>query len=70
LAEWQGMIERAARSTKIVPWTSVEKKTWAYVTRIDGKWFVAQFNRETGDLVTAFVPNNGQIGAMLRLLGK
>ena len=41
----------------------------AYISRIDGKWFVAQFDRATGDLVTAFVPNSGQVGAMMGLLG-
>jgi hypothetical protein len=69
LAEWQSLIERAAGSTKIVPWTSGSAQTWAYINRFEGRWFVAQFDRVTGDLVTAFVPNSGQISAMLRLLG-
>lgn len=29
-----------------------------------------KFDRGTGDLVTAFVPKNDQLGAMLRLLGQ
>jgi len=68
--EWAGLIERASGSSKIVPWSSGATQTNAYLARIGGKWFAAQFDRESGDLVTAFVPNNGQIGAMLRLLGK
>ncbi|WP_239153930.1 hypothetical protein [Amycolatopsis sp. FDAARGOS 1241] len=70
MAEWRSIIERAAGSSKVIPWSSGSAKTWAYVSRIDGKWFVAQFDRATGDLVTAFVPNNGQISAMLRLMGQ
>ncbi|WP_370941919.1 polymorphic toxin-type HINT domain-containing protein [Amycolatopsis sp. cg5] len=69
MPEWQGLIERAARSTKVVPWSSGSAKTWAYLIRVDGKWFNAQFDRSSGKLVTAFVPNNGQLGAMLKLLG-
>ncbi len=70
MAEWQGLVERAAGSTKVVPWSSGGTLTDAYLARIDGKWFVAQFDRSTGDLVTAFVPSNSQVGAMLSLLGK
>jgi hypothetical protein len=45
--------------------------TNAYLTRIDGKWFAAQFDRASGKLVTAFVPNKGQLSAMLsQLFGK
>ncbi len=36
----------------------------------EGRWFVAQFDWSSGDLVTAFVPNSGQVGSMLKLLGK
>jgi hypothetical protein len=69
MAEWQGLIERAAGSSKVVPWSSGGTLTNAHLARIDGKYFAAQFDRETGDLVTAFVPNSDQLGAMLRLLG-
>jgi hypothetical protein len=55
---------------KVVPWSSGPTLTNAHLARIDGKWFVAQFDRSTGDLVTAFVPNNSQVSAMLNLLGK
>jgi hypothetical protein len=44
--------------------------TNAHIARIDGKYFVAQFDRGSGDLVTAFVPKNDQLSAMLRLLGQ
>ncbi|WP_432049885.1 hypothetical protein [Verrucosispora sp. NA02020] len=70
MGEWNGLIERASGSSKVVPWSSGSTLTNAHMARIDGKWFVAQFDRSSGDLVTAFVPNNGQVGAMLRLLGK
>lgn len=69
MGEWQGLIERASSSSKVVPWSSGGRLTNAHLARIDGKYFAAQFDRETGDLVTAFVPNSSQLGAMLRLLG-
>jgi hypothetical protein len=70
MAEWQANIERASGSSQVVPWSSGSTPTYGYLARIDGKWFFAQFDRTSGDLVTAFVPNNGQLGAILRLLGK
>lgn len=66
---WRSLIERAAQRTKVVPWSSSRTPTWAHIARIEGKYFVVQFSRATGDLVTAFAPNNAQLGAMLRLLG-
>lgn len=66
--DWEGLINQAAGSSKVVPWSSGGTLTNAHLTRVDGKYFAAQFDRETGDLVTAFVPNNGQLGAMLGLL--
>jgi len=70
MEEWKSLIERAAGSSKVIPWSSGSTRTYAYLARIGGKWFAAQFDRTTGELVTAFRPNNGQVGAMLRLLGK
>lgn len=70
MGEWQGLVERTARSSQVVPWSSGSTQTYAYLSRIDGKWFTAQFDRSSGNLVTAFVPNSGQVGAMLDLLGK
>lgn len=68
--DWSALIQRTARSSKVFPWSSGSTATQAHLARIDGKWFVAQFNATTGDLVTAFVPTNKQVTAMLRLLGK
>lgn len=70
MAEWQSLITRASQSSKVVPWSSGSTETYAHLARIDGKWFVAQFDRGSGDLVTAFVPNSKQVNAMLNLLGK
>ena len=36
--------------------------------RIEGKYFFVQFDRSSGELVTAFVPNNSQLTAILRKL--
>lgn len=70
MAEWQGLIERTAGSSKVVPWSSGSTLTNAHIARIDGVYFVAQFDRGSGDLVTALVPKNDQLSAMLRLLGQ
>lgn len=67
LDEWNSLINQASGSSKIVPWSSGSTETYAHITRIDGKYFVAQFDRSSGDLVTAFRPNNGQLSAMLEL---
>jgi hypothetical protein len=52
MTQWQANIERASRSSQVVPWSSGSTPTYAYLARIDNKWFVAQFDRTSGDLVT------------------
>jgi hypothetical protein len=70
LGRWKELIERGAKSQEIVPWSTGDTLTYAHVNRIDGKWFVVQSSRVTGELVTAFVPSNAQLTVMLKLLGK
>jgi hypothetical protein len=67
-AEWTSLVERTAESDKVVPWSSSGTPTWLHLARLQGKWFAVQFSRETGEMVTAFVPNQAQLGAILRLL--
>lgn len=67
-ALWRELIERAAASGRVFPWSSGTEATIAHLARIENKWFVVQFSRETGELVTAFIPNFSQLGAMLKLL--
>jgi hypothetical protein len=67
-ALWRELIERAAASGRVFPWSSGTEATIAHLARIENKWFVVQFSRETGELVTAFIPNSSQLGAMLKLL--
>ncbi|MBA3943779.1 MAG: hypothetical protein H0X37_04370 [Herpetosiphonaceae bacterium] len=72
LPQWQALIERAAQSSEVFDWSTGAAKTTAHLARIDGKWFVVQFFKDgprAGELATAFVPNQGQLAAMLRLLG-
>jgi hypothetical protein len=69
VAEWRRMVETAQRSTKRFPWSSRTTLTTAHLTRVGGRYFVAQFDRKTGKLVTAFGPNPGQVREMLKLLG-
>ncbi len=67
---WRQMILTAQRSTKRFPWSAYGTPTTAHLIRVGGRYFVAQFHRGTGDLVTAFGPNARQLPAMLRLLAK
>lgn len=69
-AEWRRMVETALGSGKRFPWSSGATPTTGHLARIGGRYFVAQFDRETGALVTAFGPNPGQLRAMLKLLGQ
>ncbi len=68
LAPWRALIEQATASTQIFPWSSGATKTLAHLATIEGKQFVVQFSRETGELVTAFVPTQRQLKAMFELL--
>ncbi|WP_159037267.1 hypothetical protein [Streptomyces specialis] len=68
--EWRDLIERTSHSSHRIPWSTGATETHAYLARIDNKWFAVQFDRTSGDLVTAFVPNSRQLSAMLSLLGK
>jgi RHS repeat-associated protein len=70
MAEWRDLIERTAKSKLTFSWSSGATDTVAHLARIEGKYFVTQFDATTGHLVTAFVPNNSQLSAMLKLLGK
>lgn len=67
---WRALVERAAASKTVFAWSTGAADTIAHLAYIDGKPFVVQFFKETGELATAFVPNQDQLGAMLRLLGR
>jgi len=72
LEAWKVVLRRAARSTQILEWDTNSRPTVAHLARIEGKWFVVQFWKQgdkTGELATAFIPNQAQLGAMLRRLG-
>jgi len=72
MSEWQAIIEKAAGSKLRFNWDSEGTPTIAYLARIGNRYFVVQFFAEgehAGELATAFAPNNGQLGAMLRALG-
>jgi len=43
--------------------------TIAHLARIDGKWFVVQYYKDTGVLASAFMPNPDQLKAMFSVLG-
>jgi hypothetical protein len=68
LAIWREMVEKGAASSKVFPWSLRQFETIARLTYIEGKPFVVQFFRETGELASAFKPNSGQLREMLRLI--
>ena len=69
-APWRALIERGAASKSVFAWSTGAAETIAHLSYIEGKPFVVQFFRETGELATAFVPNSDQLEAMLRMLGR
>jgi hypothetical protein len=73
LSLWQLLLERATRSGEAFEWSTGDAKTIAHLARIEGKYFVTQFFLEgsrAGELVTAFIPSQDQLTAMLALLKK
>ncbi|GAA3445498.1 hypothetical protein [Planomonospora venezuelensis] len=70
MAEWLDMINTTSRSGLALPWRTGGTDSYAYLRKINGKWFVVQYSRSTGELLTAFMPNAKQLNAMLRILGK
>ncbi len=68
MAQWQQLVERASRSSQIVPWRTGNTPSIAHLARLEGKYFVVQFSQETGELLTAFVPNQRQLTQILSLL--
>jgi hypothetical protein len=69
---WKALLKRAARSTQVFDWDTNGTATTAHLARMEGKWFVVQFWKEgvdAGKLATAFIPNQTQLGAILRRLG-
>jgi RHS repeat-associated protein len=71
LQRWQSLIERTTKSGKQVPWMTSGEPTIGHLARVEGKFFFAQFYQRgprAGELATAFVPNQGQLRAILELL--
>ena len=65
---WRQMIERAARSTQVFPWSVKGNNTIAHLATIEGKPFVVEFFEETGELATAFVTGPRQLRNMLKVI--
>jgi hypothetical protein len=60
---------RASRSTKTVDWTVSAEATTGHLARLEGKYFFVQFYKADGRLASAFHPNQGQLTAILNMLG-
>lgn len=65
---WRDLVQRATATGRVFPWSLREFPTVARLAYIEGKPFVVQFFRETGEIATAFVPNSNQLREMARLL--
>ncbi|WP_239307874.1 hypothetical protein, partial [Frankia sp. Cj3] len=73
LQQWENLIERVSKSNVIFDWSTGVAQTTAHLSRVDGKYFVAQFFKDgnrASQLATAFVPGNSQLSAMLEAAGK
>jgi RHS repeat-associated protein len=72
MSQWEDLVTQTSKSKLSFDWSSGNTETYAHLARIDGKYFVVQFFKNgprANELATAFVPNNSQIGAMLRAAG-
>ncbi|MQA94273.1 MAG: hypothetical protein GEV11_06325 [Streptosporangiales bacterium] len=67
-AAWKSLLERGLKSNKIVPWKTGSQATHLRLSRVDGKYFAVQTHPTTGDVVTAFVPNQKQLNQILGML--
>jgi hypothetical protein len=68
MAAWQSLIERASASSQTFEWSLRGSPTIGHLARIEGKWFVTQFYTTgpiAGELATAFVPNQAELGVIL-----
>ena len=66
---WHAAIQQTAEtSNKIFPWSSRGRPTTGVLGNFEGKPFLVQFDRGTGDLATAFFPNGDQLHAIQQLL--
>jgi hypothetical protein len=73
LAQWQGLVERAAASRLQVSWSVGNNATVGHLARIEGKYLFTQFyvgGPRAGELATAFVPTQNQLSAILKALGR
>ncbi|MGK5550762.1 hypothetical protein ACSNOI_04035 [Actinomadura kijaniata] len=70
MADWRALMERAAKSTKVVEWSSGNVATYGHLIRVDGKYLFVQFERTTGKFVTAYPPNRRKVGEILKKMGK
>jgi Domain of unknown function (DUF4157) len=65
---WRKYIEIAQRSGKVFPSSLRGRDVVGHLSRIEGKWFAAYFDLETGELATAFMPRGEQLSTILRLI--
>jgi len=65
---WQDLIERVGRSGKSFEWSVGGDATVAHLAKVDGKYFVVQYYKDTGVLASAFVPKGIQLQSMLKAL--
>lgn len=62
--DWRNMIRTAAAGKDRVPWSADGVPTVAYLSAAKGRPFVAQFDRGSGTLVSAFGPDDAETAAL------
>jgi hypothetical protein len=67
--QWLELLVRVGRSKNSFEWTLAGTKTVAHIAKVDGKWFVVQYYKDTGTLASAFMPMGEQLQNMLRAAG-
>jgi RHS repeat-associated protein len=68
IKEWRSLIEYVGRSRITFEWTLGRTPTIAHLAKVQGKYFVVQYYKDTGVLASAFVPKGEQLAGMLRAL--
>jgi RHS repeat-associated protein len=69
MSQWKSILEKASQSTKLFLSKSGGTETIAQLARIDGKYLILHYSKETGEFLTASVPSNRQLDYALKALG-
>ncbi len=69
IEEWFNLLDHVGRSKNAFPDAVGGTETIAHLAKVDGKWFVVHYFKETGVLASAYMPHPDQLRGMFRKLG-